>query len=175
MATSRPIHSQPGGKGKLYGRGGDGWYEGTYYYAGNSRKPDRRRFDGNNFGQREVVKKYDAWCAELDAKQRAEMESQIYSKKEPTLVPVKKVQMPQPVQQKGQEMAEKGSAQVYQNTEIQNKPLGKIWVLVVQGKIINWFDNENSALNVADAMSTANKAAGITIEFDIQDVDKWNA
>lgn len=175
MSQGKPIHSQPGGKGKLYGRGRDGWYEGTYYYSDNSKKPDRRRFDGNSLGQRDVVKKYDSWCKTLDDKQLAAMKAQIHPKKEVASVSVEEVQTSKLVQEKGQNMAAKGSAQVYQNVEKQEMPLSKIWVLVVQGKIINWFDNENSALNVASAMSIANKAAGITIEFDIQEVDKWSA
>lgn len=175
MAQNKPIHSQPGGKGKLYGRGRDGYYEGTYYYSDGSKKPDRHRFNGNLMKQREVVEKYDAWCKTLDDKYNAEIEERWHPKQEEAKTPKKEDKMPNTQEQEDKEMAAKGSAQVYQNTEVSNKTDNKIWVLVVQGKIINWFDNENSALNVASAMSVANKAAGITIEFDIQDVDKWNA
>lgn len=72
----KPIFNQQGGRGKLYGSTRGATYMGTYQMPDG--KMDRRMF--NCATNKDAIKVYTDWCAEMDARILEEMEEKVRPK-----------------------------------------------------------------------------------------------
>ena len=69
----KPIFNQQGGRGKLYGPTHGATYMGTYQMPDG--KMDRRMF--NCATNKDAIKAYTDWCADMDARILEEMEEKV--------------------------------------------------------------------------------------------------
>ena len=72
----KPIFNQQGGRGKLYGPTHGATYMGTYQMPDG--KMDRRMF--NCATNKDAIKAYTDWCADMDARILEEMEEKVRPK-----------------------------------------------------------------------------------------------
>lgn len=72
----KPIFNQQGGRGKLYGPTHGATYMGTYQMPDG--KMDRRMF--NCVANKDAIRAYTDWCADMDARILEEMEEKVRPK-----------------------------------------------------------------------------------------------
>lgn len=145
----KPIFNQQGGRGKLYGPTHGATYMGTYQMPDG--KMDRRMF--NCATNKDAIKAYTDWCADMDARILEEMEEKVRPKA------------------KAQQPKEKPAY-----TEPFKKDEVKIYVVMVVGGVaVAWCESFDKAVAVCDALTLGAKASGFAATYDVVEVKKWTA
>lgn len=125
---------------------GTGVYEGT-------RRTREGKFDRRRFPTTSKKKAVEAWTEWRERSDEQEME-----RARATVAPTREKEV---------DMAATTKAKV---------PDGDLWMLMTKtGRPINWFSDQDQALTVAAALEQAGKAAGVTVEFEVERVSKWSA
>lgn len=158
---SKPIRSQPGGRGKLFSPTSGGTYEGTYCLPNG--KFDRRRFKQPT--RAKAVAAYEQWCAEMDERVREAMAEAVR--------PRTPKREPNPAEK---EMAGKKEESMPANVKAPASDDGKIYVVMVVGGVaVAWCDTFDKAAAVCDGLTAGAKASGFAATYDVMEVKKWTA
>lgn len=164
---TKPIMSQPDGRGKLYTRSGGGtFWEGTYEMPNG--KMNRKRFRAED--TRCAKELYADWCRELSAEVRDEMREKVRPK----------AQKKAPDVSENAE-CEKGARQTTGESGKENEmgkddTMDKIYTIqIVGGASIAWTESFDKAVAVCDALTLAAKASGFVAKYDVVEVKRWTA
>lgn len=157
--ANKPIHSQPGGQGKLFTSTTGRSYEGTYLLPNG--KYDRRKFKASS--NREAVSMYEKWCADMDARVEQAMLDAIRPKRKDGAGGVKELQ-----ETEERDMAARSS---------ENGKVSEVIyvVMVVGGVAVAWCETLDKAVAVCDALTLGAKASGFAAKYDVLEVKKWTA
>ena len=159
----KPIFNQQGGRGKLYGPTHGATYMGTYQMLDG--KMDRRMF--NCATNKDAIKAYTDWCADMDARILEEMEEKVRPKAK-AQQPKEKPAYTEPFKKdevKGADMATTADAK-----------LDKIYVVMVVGGVaVAWCESFDKAVAVCDALTLGAKASASAATYDVVEVKKWTA
>lgn len=163
VEADKPIFNQQGGRGKLYGPTHGATYMGTYQMPDG--KMDRRMF--NCATNKDAIKAYTDWCADMDARILEEMEEKVRPKAK-AQQPKEKPAYTEPFKKdevKGADMATTADAK-----------LDKIYVVMVVGGVaVAWCESFDKAVAVCDALTLGAKASGFAATYDVVEVKKWTA
>mgnify|MGYP002581346279 CR=1 FL=1 len=144
----KPIFNQQGGRGKLYGPTHGATYMGTYQMPDG--KMDRRMF--NCATNKDAIKAYTDWCADMDARILEEMEEKVRPKAK-AQQPKEKPAYTEPFKKdevKGADMATTADAK-----------LDKIYVVMVVGGVAV---GGGTPVTIQSMCNTKTEDAGATIE-----------
>ena len=159
----KPIFNQQGGRGKLYGPTHGATYMGRYQMPDG--KMDRRMF--NCATNKDAIRAYTDWCADMDARILEEMEEKVRPKAK-AQQPKEKPAYTEPFKKdevKGADMATTADAK-----------LDKIYVVMVVGGVaVAWCESFDKAVAVCDALTLGAKASGFAATYDVVEVKKWTA
>lgn len=152
----KPIFNQQGGRGKLYGPTHGATYMGTYQMPDG--KMDRRMF--NCATNKDAIRAYTDWCADMDARILEEMEEKVRPKAK-AQQPKEKPAYTEPFKKdevKGADMATTADAK-----------LDKIYVVMVVGGVaVAWCESFDKAVAVCDALTLGAKASGFAATYDVR-------
>lgn len=164
---SKPIRSQPGGRGKLFSPASGGTYEGTYCLPNG--KFDRRRFKQPT--RAKAVAAYEQWCAEMDERVRQAMVEAVRPK---ATSAVKQEEREPAAMVAGRK--EETVAASKASTAKAGDGDGKIYVVMVVGGVaVAWCDTFDKAAAVCDGLTAGAKASGFAATYDVMEVKKWTA
>ena len=122
-------------------------------------KMDRRMF--NCATNKDAIKAYTDWCADMDERILEAMKEKVQQPKEKPAYtePFKKDE------EKGADMATTADAK-----------LDKIYVVMVVGGVaVAWCESFDKAVAVCDALTLGAKASGFAATYDVVEVKKWTA
>lgn len=158
----KPIHSQPGGgRGKLFAPTHGSTFMGTYQMPDG--KFDRRMFNVST--NKEAVKAYTDWCADMDARILEAMTERVQPKAK-ARQPKERPAYTEPFRKdegKGADMA----------VTMNGEPDKIYVVMVVGGAAVTYCETFDKAAAVCDALTLGAKASGFAAKYDVVEVKKW--